>query len=231
MLRGEANKLDDRKLVINYSRMPMFKVTYTTDNPAIPKKNGAAVMWKSWRLIENKWLYNVKEDPHQDKDVAADHPEIVKALSQHLDDWWSLVEDDVMTPQRVVIGSDRENPSLLTACEWLDVFIDQQLQVRLAKRKNGTWYLNVDQPGDYTFELRRYPRESHLELQAEFPKTPVTDGTYFQGRKLPIESAKLKVGATSRVLKPDANLQSFTCLLYTSPSPRDATLSRMPSSA
>ena len=25
--------------------------------------------------------------------------------------------------------------------------------------------------------------------------------------------------------------QSFTCLLYTSPSPRDATLSRMPSSA
>ena len=27
------------------------------------------------------------------------------------------------------------------------------------------------------------------------------------------------------------NLQSFICLLYTSPSPRDATLSRMPSSA
>ena len=26
-------------------------------------------------------------------------------------------------------------------------------------------------------------------------------------------------------------LQSFSCLLYTSPSPRDATLSRMPSSA
>ena len=31
-----------------------------------------------------------------------------------------------MEPQRVVIGSDRENPMMLTACEWLDVFIDQQ---------------------------------------------------------------------------------------------------------
>mgnify|MGYP003326148239 CR=1 FL=1 len=29
----------------------------------------------------------------------------------------------------------------------------------------------------------------------------------------------------------DPNLHAFCCLLYTSPSPRDATLSRMPSSA
>ena len=210
MLRGEDNKLAERKLVINYSRMPMFKVTYTDENPAIPKKNGAAVMWKSWRLIENKWLYNVKDDPHQDKDVAAQNPTIVKAMSEHLDDWWSTVQDDVMTPQRVVIGSDKENPQLLTACEWLDVFIDQQLQIRLAKRKNGIWYLHADQAGKYTFELRRYPRESHLELQAEFPQTLVTDGTYLAGRKLPIASAKLEVAGTSRTLNPDASLQSFT---------------------
>ena len=30
---------------------------------------------------------------------------------------------------------------------------------------------------------------------------------------------------------PDSNITGNTCLLYTSPSPRDATLSRMPSSA
>ena len=30
---------------------------------------------------------------------------------------------------------------------------------------------------------------------------------------------------------PDTNISNDTCLLYTSPSPRDATLSRMPSSA
>ena len=37
-------------------------------------------------------------------------------------------------------------------------------------------------------------------------------------------------GATYNVLE-GSTLASYTCLLYTSPSPRDATLSRMPSSA
>ncbi len=196
MLRGEQHDLEDRTLVINYSRMPMFKVTYTKDNPAIPNKNGAVVMWKSWRLVENKWLYDVAADPHQDKDVAADNPELVERLSKHLDDWWATVEEDVMTPQRVVIGNDAENPSLLTACEWLDVFIDQQLQIRLAKRKNGVWYLDVDQAGKYRFELRRYPKESGFALQESFPATKVTDGQYFPGKKMPIEKAKFKIGET-----------------------------------
>ena len=41
-------------------------------------------------------------------------------------------------------------------------------------------------------------------------------------------------GTTSTHTNPDGILykvHTFTCLLYTSPSPRDATLSRMPSSA
>ena len=30
----------------------------------------------------------------------------------------------------MIIGSPQENPSRLTACEWLDVFVDQQNQIR-----------------------------------------------------------------------------------------------------
>ena len=219
MLRGGSGDLKERKLVINYSRMPMFKVTYTEDNPAVPKKNGAAVLWKSWRLIENKWLYNIESDPHQDHDVAAENPAVVKAMSEHLDAWWGTVKDDVMSPQRVVIGSEHENPQLLTACEWLDVFIDQQLQIRLGKRKNGVWYLDVDQAGSYTFELRRYPRESGLALQAEHPQTPVTDGMYLAARKLPIATAKIEVGDQAQMLEPDGNQQSFTAKMELSAGP------------
>lgn len=204
MIRGEQHDLDSRTLVINYSRMPMFKVTYTSDNPAVPHKDGAVVMWKTWRLVENKWLYDVSSDPHQDQDVAAEHPEIVQRLSKHLDDWWGTVKDDVMTPQRVVIGNDAENPSLLTACEWLDVFIDQQLQIRLAKRKNGVWHLDVDQPGEYRFDLRRYPKESGFALQHSFPATKVTDGEYFPGKKMPIAKARIKVGETELAADADS---------------------------
>lgn len=194
IFRFEKNTLGDRMLVINYSRMPGFKVGYTKSNPAIPRRDGAAVLWKKWRLLENRRLYNVQDDPHQDNDVASQHPEIVAKLSQHLNQWWDGVKDDVMEPQRVIIGNDAENPSILTACEWLDVFVDQQVQIRRGVRKNGIWHLRVAQPGTYTFELRRWPRESRLKLEAGLPATTVTDGVYPPGQAFPIASARIKIG-------------------------------------
>ena len=127
LFRGEQDQLADRMLVINYSRMPQFKVTYTKGNPAIPQRDGAAVLWKDWRFLENRMLFNVRTDPHQDNDVAADHPEIVARMRNHLEQWWQGVKGGVLEPQRVIIGSEKENPLMLTACEWLDVFVDQQM--------------------------------------------------------------------------------------------------------
>ena len=41
----------------------------------------------------------------------------------------------------------------------------------------------------------------------------------------------LPIGDDGSIINLENNQQLVTCLLYTSPSPRDATLSRMPSSA
>jgi hypothetical protein len=65
---------------------------------------------------------------------------------------------------------------MLTACEWLDIFIDQQKQVRRADLKNGWWELEVAEEGEYEFELRRWPRGTGLSLRDGLPATPVTDG-------------------------------------------------------
>lgn len=210
VLRGQQDSLGDRMLVINYSRMPQFKVTYTKGNPAIPQKNGAGVLWKHWRLLENRALYDIRSDPHQDRDVAAEHPEVVSKMREHLDRWWNGVKEDVMIPERVVIGHDAENPMMLTACEWLDVFVDQQKQVRRGDPKNGIWHLTVASPGDYRFELRRWPRESELTLKASLPQTRVTDGYFDPGRSIPIETATLTVGDQKLRIKPDREQQSFT---------------------
>lgn len=194
LIDDRTSKLADRMLVINYSRMPTFKVTYTTDNPAIPHRDGACVMWKHWRLIENRELYNVEDDIQQDHNVADKHPEIVAKMRSHLEQWWDEVKDDVLEPQRVIIGSNAENPILLSGCEWLDVFVDQQIQIRRGVRKNGAWHLQVDQSGMYEFELRRWPRESELELAKGCPAKQVTDGTFIAGTALPIRKAKLRIG-------------------------------------
>ncbi len=205
LLSGDKESLEDRMLVINYSRMPMFKVNYTTENPAIPMRNGAGVLWKRWRLLENRELYDISSDPVQDHDVAAENPEIVAKMRAHLDQWWDEVKETVHEPQRVIIGSEHENPMLISACEWLDVFVDQQIQVRYGPQKNGVWHLQVAEAGTYEFELRRWPKESGFTLQQGIPETRVTDGTFVKGVSFPIYSARLKVGEEEKLIQTTEN--------------------------
>lgn len=210
LMNGEKKELDDRMLVINYSRMPDKKVTYTTGNPAIPHKEGAAVLWNEWRWLENRELYHIDNDPHQDQDVADRYPEVVTRMRNHLDIWWEEVRDDVFEVQRVIIGNDAENPTLLTACEWLDVFVDQQSQIRRGVRKNGIWHIHVDQPGMYEFELRRWPRESGVALRDSLPPLKVTDGTFIKGAALPVYSAEIQVGSQKQTFPVRAKDQSVS---------------------
>lgn len=197
IFRKERATLDDRMLVINYSRMPGFKVTYTDGNPAIPQRNGAGVLWRNWRLLEGNQLYDVGTDLHQDNNVAKEFPGIVAKMNKHLDAWWDSVKDDVMKPERVIVGSKSENPSRLTACEWLDVFVDQQRQIRRGDLKNGVWHLTVAESGSYNFKLRRWPKESGLKLTDSLAETVVTDGIYVPGKPLPIAGASLAIKGQS----------------------------------
>lgn len=219
IFRGEQKTLGDRMLVINYSRMPTFRVKYTDGNPAIPQKDGAGVLWKKWRLLENRELYDIDRDPHQDHDVASQNPAVVAKMREHLDAWWDTVKDDVLVPQRVIIGSEFENPMLLTACEWLDVFVDQQVQIRRGDRKNGTWHLRVAQPGLYSLELRRWPREAGLKLTDAAPEMSVTDGVYPAGTSLPIASASVDCNGNEVWLAPDSSAEFFTTTLQLDAAP------------
>lgn len=172
--------------------------------------DGAGVLWRNWRLLENRELYDIENDPHQDHNVAASHQLVVAKMRQHLHQWWIGVKDDVMTPQRVVIGSEQENPMLLTACEWLDIFVDQQRQVRRGDRKNGTWHLQVAETGDYRIELRRWPRESNLKITDTLPITKVTDGEFVAGESLPIAKAIIEVDDQKQDLSIQPGNDCFT---------------------
>jgi hypothetical protein len=197
VLHGKTDPPEDRMLVINYSRMPHFKVTYTKQNPSIPQREGACVLWKRWRLLEDSTLYNLASDPMQERNVIAEYPKVTNKMRAHLDAWWAGVKNACKEIQPSVIGSAAQNPVILTACDWVDVFIDQQNQVRRGVRKNGTWHVEVARDGEYTFELRRYPAESGLGLADATPKTKVTDGIYTSGPAFDIARAKLKIGETT----------------------------------
>jgi arylsulfatase A-like enzyme len=209
LLFNKQNKINDRKLVINYSRMPGMKVGYT-DQPTKPQKNGAAVLWKKWRLLENKFLYNIENDPSQENDLSASEPIILREMQKHLDLWWDKVKRDVEQPMLVSIGQQDENPVMLTACEWLDVFVDQQKQIRLGEKKNGVLNIDILRKGRYRFTLRRWPKESKLKLDQSVLATKVKDGSFLPGEKMPIVYGQITIGGVSSKFKSSDDGESIS---------------------
>lgn len=207
-LLGEAKIPDQRMLVINYSRMPFKAVRTTPMNPAVPRRQRAAVLWKRWRLLEDKALYDLETDPLQEHNVIDRHPDVVTAMRSHLNDWWAGVKQVAGEFQASVIGHEAQNPVELTACEWADVFVDQQSQVRRGVRKNGLWHIEVAEAGKYAFTLSRWPPDSELRLRDGVDETQVTDGTLTAGPAWPIASAAIRVGDMERRTEVSADASS-----------------------
>ena len=204
LMRGEVSGLDDRMLVVNFTKTP-WRVNFpdedTPDNAAKPLKERGAVLWKKWRYLNNKALYNVSQDPHEDTNIASKHPEVVAKMSKHLNTWWNDVKHDANKIHRVTIGSSKENPIMLSACDWYNIFVDQQKQVRNGDERSGYWHVEVDQPGTYEFEMRRWPVESGYGLNDAISETKVTDGVLPAGKAFNIASARIKVGAQEQRVK------------------------------
>lgn len=233
MLRQGDQVLEERMVVINYSRMP-FKVDQPVVNsPSLMRKEGSVVLWKKWRLIygnppsaSNNFivdngvvLNDLVTDPLQEKNVADLYPDITQKMLEHLDRWWDDVKQLANEPQPVYIGSDLQNPVMLNSCEWMDVFMDSQSQVRDGLPRNSHWKIQVMESGKYEFELRRWPRESGLNLRDSIPTTKVTAGILNPGVSLPIASAEIEVADAkkSRRLKIDADSAIFRIKLNEGP--------------
>jgi arylsulfatase A-like enzyme len=183
LLRGQTDRLPDRMLVVQFSRM----------NHPEPEKGDACVMWGRWRLVQDKELYDVQADPGQKRNVLSDHPEVVAKMRAHYDRWWAGVAPRLNEFSPIHIGSDRENPTMLSPCDWQDVFLDQGAQIRRGDRKNGVWNLMVEREGEYEFSLRRWPQEAAVPIASGVPEYQAVDGRYPPGVALPVAEARLHV--------------------------------------
>jgi len=97
-LKGEEMPQEDRMLVTNYSRMPGALDYPSPDSPSLVRREGAAVLWKHWGLLEGNALYDLDSDPEQQTNVIDQHPEVARTMQEHLDAWWSEVEPIVNEP-------------------------------------------------------------------------------------------------------------------------------------
>jgi arylsulfatase A-like enzyme len=176
LLRSPQATLPDRKLVVQY------RVSGEKWNPAV-------VLWKKWRLTKPDTLYHIGRDPGQAKNVAAEHPEVAQAMAAHYDEWHAEARPLFDTPRWITVGSPAANPMLLYAQDWTGGYCDNRGGLFQGKA-TGYWNVIVEQAGVYELELRRWPKESGLALNASFNKRG--------GR--PIAAANVLIGGANYTL-------------------------------
>jgi len=138
-----------------------------------------AAMTDRWRLINGESLYDMRADPGQTRNVAGEHPEVVKRLREAYEEWFTDVSAHSRRLCELTIGSDRQNPYKLTCYDWPDPGPSQmwhQRHIREAPLVNGFWPVEVERDGLYEFRLRRWPEEVNKPITASLPElTPETD--------------------------------------------------------
>ena len=187
-LKGETKGRPERMLVVQYGQKP--------------EKFDSAVLWGKSRLVHGKELYDLKTDPGQKKDVAAEQPAVLQKMREHYEKWWAGVEPLLTDPVPILIGADEENPVTLSAADWWNVYCDNMNDLRTGKPANSQWNLQVAKDGQYEIALRRWPKEADAPITAGVPLFQAFDGQLPAGVALPIAQVRLKVGDALDQTKP-----------------------------
>ena len=179
----------------------------------------SSTMTDRWRLINGTELYDVESDPEQETDVAKSNPETVKRLRDAYDRWWASISPGFAVDERVVLGNKADNPTQLTAHDWLtDNALSPWHQgfIRGAKQGSGYWAVRVKEAGTYKISLRRWPRELSRAINDDLaPGDPVPGLTAFRetpGKAIKATRATLNVADyyEEKTVKKGAEEVTFT---------------------
>jgi len=205
LLRGAEDDWPDRTIVTDSQRV---------ETPIKWRKS--ATMTERWRLVNGRELYDIKADPGQERDVAADHPDVVERLRGEYEEWWRIVSERFDDDPAIIIGSDREEETRFTCHDWHNEESDtawNQGLVRKGHPCNGYWVIDVAEEGQYRFELRRWPREEDRAMTDGIPGEIID--WYHGGKALPLKHARIRVGEgeASKPIEGDAKAAAFTLSL------------------
>jgi len=129
------------------------------------------------------------------------------------------VSGNLKAYQPLTIGSPRENPMRLCSCDWAWVYADNQQNIRGCIMDSGTWHVEVAAGGLYSLTLRRWPEESGLGISAPAPVMQGVDGTFPEGKALPVATASLQVRESEQIqpVPTDADAVTFRMELTSGP--------------
>lgn len=181
LLRDLQATLPERMLIVQYGQ-----------NPA---KWDSCVIWGRWRLVRGEELYDIRADRAQEKNMAAEHPDVVTRMREHYEAWWAPVEATLSDYVPISIGSPKENPVFLSSSDWEVVYCDNVGHVREAAGgpRGSSWHMEVEREGEYEIELRRWPFHTDSPLASTGPGATVYGRPIAPGKSLPIAGAILEI--------------------------------------
>ena len=200
----------------------VFKRDYLiTDSQRVQepiKWRKSAVMSDKMRLVNGAELYDISSDPGQNNDLATKFPETVTKMRGYYEEWWSSVSTEFNQFPIIIVGSEKENPVLLT-CHDEHIHDSKipwnQNYIREAKLNpiGGEFTIQFERDGIYEIEVSRWPFESGLKINEGVVGRKAT--TYIEaiseGKAMDFKNAVLKIGAwkEEKPVKTDAKSVLF----------------------
>lgn len=94
-------------------------------------------------------LYHLPSDPFEEKNLSRTNPELVASLKKDMDSLYTDINaTPYLTPRRLAIGSEKENPVTLSRSDWSSV----SLYNWRAENATGYWTITIQQDGYYNFK-------------------------------------------------------------------------------
>jgi len=197
LLRETQPSLADRMLVVQYGQSI--------------KKLDSCVIWNNWRLVAAEELYDVAADRAQEKNLASEKLDVVKAMRDHYETWWRGVELLVNEFVPISIGAAQQPVVELTSGDWEGIYADNTGHLRSAVGgpTGGHWNIQVETAGEYEFTLRRWPEQTGVALGDKHDAQ--TAGPNAASRAFPnIAQGILEIANIERAAKADPKSQGVT---------------------
>lgn len=195
LIHNKNSKWDDRTLFMHQQNARELPV----------KWQNSLVATSQWRMINGNQLYDIKKDPSQKNNVIKDFPDIKKDLTNRYNNYWNEI-DLINNPYpRIIIGNEKLKQIWLNCDNWIrDTGTEQswdQIHVLKANKTSGFWPIKVESSRNYSFEVRRWPKEIDKPISAALPASKHGDVylkgelvTIGEGVAIPANKVRLEIG-------------------------------------
>ncbi|WP_139958670.1 arylsulfatase [Flavicella sediminum] len=133
------------------------------------------VLKNKWRLINNKELYNVKNDIGQTKNVIQEFPEIAKELGTYYKAWKKSVQPSEAKRTTLKAGLVNQKTVQLSCFDWVAEKIEgkgnasQMMDIRQGSSIKGPWHVEFVEDAIYEFTFRRWHKAANTEISKGLP--------------------------------------------------------------